>query len=72
MCFSFYFRKDVNGIFAFPVTDQIAPGYSNIIKDSMDFSTIRNKIDNNEYDSVSEYIVRINWKICKIEKRHYM
>ncbi|XP_052060105.1 bromodomain-containing protein 7-like isoform X1 [Mytilus californianus] len=47
--------KDVNGFFAYPVNDMIAPGYSMIIAHPMDFSTMMVKIDNNEYESVLEY-----------------
>ncbi|XP_078458238.1 bromodomain-containing protein 7-like [Lampetra planeri] len=48
-------RKDPSGFFLFPVTDVIAPGYSMIIKVPMDFSTMREKIDHNEYQSVTEF-----------------
>ncbi|KAM4810501.1 bromodomain-containing protein 9 [Rhinophrynus dorsalis] len=48
-------RKDPHGFFAFPVTDQIAPGYSMIIKHPMDFSTMKEKIGANEYTSVTEF-----------------
>ena len=34
-------KKDTNEFFANPVNDQFAPGYSSIIKQPMDFSTIR-------------------------------
>lgn len=48
-------RKDKEGIFQDPVTDLIAPGYSLIIKDPMDLSTMKTKIDSNEYRNVMEY-----------------
>ncbi|XP_041421386.1 bromodomain-containing protein 9 isoform X10 [Xenopus laevis] len=48
-------RKDPNGFFAFPVTDQIAPGYFMIIKNPMDFSTMKEKISQDEYKSVTEF-----------------
>ncbi|KAM9310813.1 bromodomain-containing protein 9 [Pholidichthys leucotaenia] len=48
-------RKDPHGFFAFPVTDAIAPGYSMIIKHPMDFSTMKDKIRNNEYSTVTEF-----------------
>ncbi|XP_060103790.1 bromodomain-containing protein 9 isoform X2 [Heteronotia binoei] len=48
-------RKDPHGFFAFPVTDAIAPGYSMIIKHPMDFGTMKDKIANNEYKSVTEF-----------------
>lgn len=52
------FRKDPHGFFAFPVTDAIAPGYSSIIKHPMDFSTMSDRIKNNEYNTVTEFKVR--------------
>ncbi|XP_041844501.1 bromodomain-containing protein 9 isoform X2 [Melanotaenia boesemani] len=48
-------RKDPHGFFAFPVTDAIAPGYSSIIKHPMDFSTMKDRIRNNEYNTVTEF-----------------
>ncbi|XP_075442494.1 bromodomain-containing protein 9 isoform X5 [Ascaphus truei] len=48
-------RKDPHGFFAFPVTDQIAPGYFIIIKHPMDFSTMKDKIAANEYKSITEF-----------------
>ncbi|KAM3920025.1 bromodomain-containing protein 7 [Leptodactylus fuscus] len=47
-------RKDPSSFFAFPVTDFIAPGYSMIIKNPMDFSTMKEKIRNGEYESIEE------------------
>lgn len=56
-------RKDPSAFFSFPVTDFIAPGYSMIIKNPMDFSTIREKIRNHEYQSIEE--LKDNFKqIC--------
>lgn len=51
---SFLNRKDPNAFFSFPVTDFIAPGYSMIIKRPMDFSTMKEKIKNNGYQSIEE------------------
>ncbi|KAL4646933.1 bromodomain-containing protein 9 [Arapaima gigas] len=48
-------RKDPHGFFALPVTDAIAPGYSMIIKHPMDFSTMKEKIASNEYQTVTEF-----------------
>ncbi|XP_061771773.1 bromodomain-containing protein 9 isoform X1 [Nerophis ophidion] len=48
-------RKDPHGFFAFPVTDAIAPNYSMIIKHPMDFSTMKDKILNNDYNTVTEF-----------------
>ncbi|GFU13358.1 bromodomain-containing protein 7 [Trichonephila clavipes] len=47
--------KDPQEFFAWPVTDVIAPGYSSIISNPIDFSTITKKIDDREYKSVSEF-----------------
>ena len=52
-----YFSKDTNGFFAFPVTDSIAPGYSSIIINPMDFSTMADKIEAQEYKNVMEFKV---------------
>ena len=43
-------KSDPNEIFAMPVTDQIAPGYSTMIRNPMDFLTIKSKTDNLEYE----------------------
>ncbi|XP_039516872.1 bromodomain-containing protein 9 isoform X3 [Pimephales promelas] len=48
-------RKDPHGFFSFPVTDAIAPGYSMIIKHPMDFSTMKDKIAENEYKTITEF-----------------
>ena len=54
-------RNDPEGVFAEPVTDDIAPGYSSIIKQSMDLLTIGNKIDNNTYSTVDEFKVCLTY-----------
>jgi bromodomain-containing protein 7/9 len=48
-------RSDPERVFAEPVTDEIAPGYSKIIKNPMDCYTMRLKIENNEYLTVKEF-----------------
>jgi len=48
-------KKDVNGFFAAPVTDAIAPGYSKMIPHPMDFLTMQGKVDAQQYTSVNEY-----------------
>lgn len=63
-------RKDPHGFFAFPVTDAIAPGYSSIIKHPMDFSTMKDKIKNNEYNTVTEFKVRTS--CCDKKKKIQM
>ncbi|CAH2989582.1 unnamed protein product [Chilo suppressalis] len=49
-------KRDPNQFFAWPVNDNFAPNYSNIIKRPMDFSTIKQKIDDNEYKSLNCFI----------------
>ncbi|XP_060534448.1 bromodomain-containing protein 7 [Cylas formicarius] len=48
-------KKDPQNFFAWPVTDNIAPGYSRIISQPMDFSTMRQKIEDNEYGTLKEF-----------------
>ncbi|XP_067626127.1 bromodomain-containing protein 7 [Eurosta solidaginis] len=48
-------KRDPHQFFAWPVTDDIAPGYSSIITKPMDFSTIRQKIDDSEYVTLTEF-----------------
>ena len=48
-------KKDPHQFFAWPVTDDIAPGYSSIISDPMDFLSIRQKVDENEYTTLQEF-----------------
>lgn len=45
-------KKDSNSFFAVPVNDQYAPGYSQIIKTPMDFSTIRSKLNEGSYSTL--------------------
>lgn len=48
-------KKDVNNFFQLPVNDAFAPGYSRIIHNPMDFSTIRMKIEEGRYDTLSKF-----------------
>ena len=57
-------RNDTEGVFAEPVTDDIAPGYSSIIKQSMDLLTIGSKIDSNTYSTVDEFKVCFMYMYC--------
>jgi len=47
-------RKDVHMIFAEPVTDLIAPGYSTYISDPMDLSTMQVKVQRGEYTALKQ------------------
>merc|ERR1739844_622982 len=46
-------KKDTHGFFTNPVNDQIAPGYSSIISQPMEFSTMRTKLP--EYESLAVF-----------------
>ena len=52
------------------MTDEIAPGYSAIIKQPMDLQTMGHKVELNEYPSVSEFKVGfaeervLLWSMC--------
>ncbi|XP_034098354.1 bromodomain-containing protein 7 [Drosophila albomicans] len=48
-------KRDPHQFFAWPVTDDIAPGYSSTISKPMDFLTMRQKIDDHEYGALSEF-----------------
>ena len=52
-------RKDPRQFFAWPVTDNIAPGYSTIIPKPMDFSTMKQKIEDNQYRTLHEFSVSL-------------
>lgn len=49
-------KKDPQQFFAWPVTDNIAPGYSSIISQPMDFSTMRQKAEDGAYASMQEFL----------------
>nr|XP_020447996.1 bromodomain-containing protein 7 [Monopterus albus] len=54
-------RKDPSAFFSFPVTDLIAPGYSSIIKRPMDFSTMKDKVKKELYQSLDE--LKVDFRI---------
>ncbi|XP_016886266.1 bromodomain-containing protein 7 isoform X2 [Cynoglossus semilaevis] len=54
-------RKDPSAFFSFPVTDLIAPGYSSIIKRPMDFSTMKDKVKKEFYQSLDE--LKVDFRI---------
>ncbi|XP_070691697.1 bromodomain-containing protein 7 isoform X3 [Pempheris klunzingeri] len=54
-------RKDPSAFFSFPVTDLIAPGYSSVIKRPMDFSTMKDKVKKECYQSLDE--LKVDFRI---------
>ncbi|XP_059388097.1 bromodomain-containing protein 7-like [Carassius carassius] len=54
-------RKDPSAFFSFPVTDLIAPAYSLIIKRPMDFSTMKEKVKKERYQSLEE--LKLDFKV---------
>ncbi|XP_076604107.1 bromodomain-containing protein 7 isoform X1 [Chaetodon auriga] len=54
-------RKDPSAFFSFPVTDLIAPGYSSIIKRPMDFSTMKDRVKKECYQSLDE--LKVDFRI---------
>lgn len=52
-------KKDTQQFFAWPVTDQIAPGYSLVISQPMDLNSMKRNIESNSYTSLTQYIVCI-------------
>lgn len=52
-------RRDPQQLFAWPVTDRIAPNYSRLISKPMDFETIRRNIQSNQYTSLNAFVVSI-------------
>lgn len=50
-------RCDRYSVFAEAVTDEEAPGYSDIVKNPMDFGTMMKKVNSGEYGSGSEAAV---------------
>ncbi|XP_037602114.1 bromodomain-containing protein 7 isoform X1 [Sebastes umbrosus] len=54
-------RKDPSAFFSFPVTDLIAPGYSVIIRRPMDFSTMKDKVKKEYYQTLDE--IKVDFRI---------
>lgn len=48
-------QQDIDGIFAKPVTEEIAPGYSDIINEPMDLLTIKENIRNGIYQDLDQF-----------------
>ncbi len=49
-------KLDQYNLFANPVTESEAPGYSDIIKNPMDFRTMKEKVEQNEYGRGSDLV----------------
>lgn len=64
------FRKDPDQFFAWPVSDVIAPGYSAIIQNPMDFSTMKENLDKQIYSSIEDFKVLSYYKF-QLWKAHY-
>jgi bromodomain-containing protein 7/9 len=47
-------EEDEGYLFADPVTDDIAPGYSKIIREPMDFQKINSKFQNRMYENIDQ------------------
>lgn len=45
-------ERDIYGLFALPVNDDVAPGYSEMIRNPMDLSTMRGKLSTGAYKSL--------------------
>lgn len=54
-------RRDPQQLFAWPVTDRIAPNYSRLISKPMDFETIRRNIQSDQYTSLNAFVVSIQF-----------
>ena len=63
-------RKDVNQFFAIPVNDLFAPGYSTIIKEPMDFSTMRNKLTSGKYQNLASF--KSDFELVNILIQYYI
>ena len=50
-------RADVHGLFAKPVTEDIAPNYFRVITTPMDLSTLRKRVMSRGYDFIFEFEV---------------
>eukprot|EP01133_Synstelium_polycarpum_P000233 gene233-283_t len=49
-------KKDINGYFMMPVTEEIAPNYFQHIKEPMDFHTMKQKNQENKYTSIEQFL----------------
>jgi bromodomain-containing protein 7/9 len=52
-------RKDDYAFFLAPVDPSQVPGYSDVIKNPMDFGTVTTKVQRGRYKSLEEFAVRV-------------
>lgn len=48
-------RRDIHNVFAEPVSIKDVPDYLDVIKEPMDFGTIRKKLDSCAYQTLDEF-----------------
>ncbi|KAG1452636.1 hypothetical protein G6F46_001262 [Rhizopus delemar] len=62
---------DKNGIFRYPVTQEIAPDYQTIVKEPISFSEISDKIESHAYTGFDQFEndVSLIWKNCMTYNR---
>jgi hypothetical protein len=53
-------ERDVNEWFSVPINDKIAPGYSDKVKEPMDFTAMENKLDTRVYGTLDQFIYDFN------------
>ena len=65
-CLNLMKDNDPNSLFLNPVTDEIAPGYSNVIKKPMCISSMEIRVDNSVYSSMDDWEkdVKLMFKNC--------
>ena len=51
-------RLDAMDIFGTPVDEEEVPGYHSVIKNPMDLSTVRRKLEDLEYETLADMEVR--------------
>ena len=52
---SLLMEEDKNKWFSIPIDDSMAPGYSDVIKEKMDFSKMEDKLDSQTYKSMAQF-----------------
>ena len=52
---SLLMKKDSNKWFSVPIDDKMAPGYSDVVKEKMDFTKMENKLDSFGYITLAQF-----------------